>query len=270
MTLYPLGSINRGKMHLLLTPSTADFRANSRSRCGAFTLLELLVVIGIICMLAALIFPGLEKARQRARCTQCIGNLKQIAAAVLMYADDHGQRLPGRRSAKVGVSGWHAYRSLMSGYVRSGGSSASNDTLFICPADKFHWDLLDRPEPTGWHERADLDHCSYGFNNANLIQRKAGTIYPKELLGVGLEQLTSILEPSKTVMIAEITAWSCYSWHEARAAGDGNYRINNARNVTSFVDGHVKYIRFHYDKLKGPECWYYDPPSGYEYRWSAR
>ncbi|HLV79136.1 MAG TPA: prepilin-type N-terminal cleavage/methylation domain-containing protein [Chthonomonadaceae bacterium] len=55
----------------------------------AFTLIELLVVIAIIAILAAILFPVFAQARKSARTTACISNLKQIATASLMYAQDY-------------------------------------------------------------------------------------------------------------------------------------------------------------------------------------
>ncbi|HEY3266155.1 MAG TPA: prepilin-type N-terminal cleavage/methylation domain-containing protein [Armatimonadota bacterium] len=64
-----------------------------RRRRG-FTLIELLVVIAIIAILAAILFPVFAKARERAKSTTCLNNLKQLGIAMRMYADDNDGGYP--------------------------------------------------------------------------------------------------------------------------------------------------------------------------------
>lgn len=69
---------------------------SSRKRAArAFTLIELLVVVAIIAILASLLLPVLGRAKQAAYKVQCVNNLKQLGTAINMYADDHGDALPG-------------------------------------------------------------------------------------------------------------------------------------------------------------------------------
>jgi prepilin-type N-terminal cleavage/methylation domain-containing protein/prepilin-type processing-associated H-X9-DG protein len=63
-----------------------------------FTLIELLVVIAIIAILAAILFPVFAKAREKARQTTCINNQRQLATALLMWAQDHEELLPSATS----------------------------------------------------------------------------------------------------------------------------------------------------------------------------
>jgi prepilin-type N-terminal cleavage/methylation domain-containing protein/prepilin-type processing-associated H-X9-DG protein len=67
----------------------------SPSSPAAFTLIELLVVIGIIAILAALLLPVLSAAKLKARALQCVSNLKQDGAAIIMYAGNTHDLLPG-------------------------------------------------------------------------------------------------------------------------------------------------------------------------------
>ncbi len=64
-----------------------------RQRLG-FTLIEMLVVIAIISILAAILFPVFQKVRENARAISCASNEKQLALGVLMYAQDANEALP--------------------------------------------------------------------------------------------------------------------------------------------------------------------------------
>jgi prepilin-type N-terminal cleavage/methylation domain-containing protein/prepilin-type processing-associated H-X9-DG protein len=85
----------------------------------AFTLLELLVVVAIIAILAALLLPALSASKARALRIVCVGNLKQMATAVMMYADDHEDSLPG--PLLIGIaSGYNLTTGVNSAYPHIG------------------------------------------------------------------------------------------------------------------------------------------------------
>ena len=70
-------------------------KSPSATHCAAFTLIELLVVIAIIAVLAAILFPVFAQAREKARQTVCLSNLRQLSLAFTMYRADYDGRNPG-------------------------------------------------------------------------------------------------------------------------------------------------------------------------------
>lgn len=80
-----------------------------------FTLIELLVVIGIIAVLAAILFPVFAQVRENGRRTACLSNLRQLGLAFTMYAQDYDERLPAATDGGKGEKtegGWIYYEEF--------------------------------------------------------------------------------------------------------------------------------------------------------------
>jgi prepilin-type N-terminal cleavage/methylation domain-containing protein len=141
-------SVNR---YGFLASATAARRRPGRS--SAFTLIELLVVIAIIAILAAILFPVFAQARDKARQSACLSNVKQIALAIAMYRQDWDGYNPfagwpidknGKLTAHgPGAIYWEDWQFSIQPYLKNAG-------VLRCPTDKTPFD--ERP-------------VSYIFNN---------------------------------------------------------------------------------------------------------
>src|SRR5215510_1205297 len=85
--------LNPRQQLFMCAPMLRPSRGQPIAPARAFTLLELLVVIGLIAMLAALLLPTLSRTKSDALSTVCLNNLKQLQLAWEMYAADHGDAL---------------------------------------------------------------------------------------------------------------------------------------------------------------------------------
>jgi len=92
-------------------------------RTKGFTLIELLVVIAIIAILAAILFPVFARAREKARATSCLSNLKQLTLGHIMYAQDYDETLVLYRQGSTSIYWNH----MIAPYLK-------NTNIFICPS----------------------------------------------------------------------------------------------------------------------------------------
>jgi prepilin-type N-terminal cleavage/methylation domain-containing protein len=241
----------------------------------AFTLIELLVVIAIIAILAALLLPAIRAAKAKAQRTVCMNNLRQINLGVRMYSDEANDASPSAIKTNS-PDVFSAYKELMKSYVDLKGASSKEDKLFACPADTFYYDYAFTLHPHGYVPQrlctqSNNDYSSYSFNAGNLNHVQFhGTNFVEP--GIAGLKLSSIRNPSRTVLVAEMPAFIPYSWHQPkRPFSQADSIFNDSRNMVGFVDGHANYIKMYWDSTwpQGTLALAHDPPAGYDYQWSG-
>jgi prepilin-type N-terminal cleavage/methylation domain-containing protein len=153
-----------------------------RGRRG-FTLIELLVVIAIIAILAAILFPVFAQAREKARQTACLSNMRQMGLGVAMYAQDYEERLPLAATLVPPASylNWH---HLVEPYVR-------NRQIWVCPS-------TDLPIKDIFGGLV----CHYGWNAYYLNQGVDPTNVFSLNNAPGIA-LAAVQEPARTLLLAD-------------------------------------------------------------------
>jgi prepilin-type N-terminal cleavage/methylation domain-containing protein/prepilin-type processing-associated H-X9-DG protein len=131
-----------------------------------FTLIELLVVIAIIAILAAILFPVFAKAREKARQTSCLSNVKQILLGVMQYAQDNDETLPPGALIKQSTPTVNWYQAI-DPYLK-------NSQILICPSKSsevlgYGWNY----QEFGYYE---LDHGTGWATTLGAITAPAETI----------------------------------------------------------------------------------------------
>ncbi len=184
---------------------------------SGFTLIELLVVIAIIAILAAVLFPVFARAREKARQSACTSNEKQIALAVLMYAQDYDETLPAYYNFAATVpAGSRYWMEVVMPYVK-------NQQVFICPSNP----------GTNYTQSYG---CNYNWPFSNFEQ----SAWPPE----SGDPLAKITRPSETMMFLDGSTYITL-YDPGVASSTGGYygkpvgRHNDQCNV-AFCDGHVK------------------------------
>lgn len=129
-------------------------RANAGGRAG-FTLVELLVVIGIIALLMGILLPALSRAREKSRQTACLANLRSIGQGLYVYANNCRDRLPNGNPPRTWVDYNGANRAMIDFAYE-----LKEAGVFHCPSD-------DDPRPgqivTADHDLPDSARTSYEF-----------------------------------------------------------------------------------------------------------
>jgi len=155
---------------------------------GAFSLVELLVVVAIIALLAAILFPVFSRARENARRSSCQSNLRQIGLGALQYTQDTDETLfrsfYGAATADSDATTNYKWMDAIFPYVK-------NEQVFVCPSDS----------SMTYHFRDGKNYGSYGLNGAyNAIGSPYKAPRSSNSLLVSWNQ---IVVPSETVWVCD-------------------------------------------------------------------
>lgn len=203
-----------------------------------FTLIELLVVIAIIAILAAILFPVFARAREKARQTSCLSNIKQLTLGVQMYVQDFDERFPPLLCTDGATYLYTVFQTVQP-YIKNQqiGRCPSRGTSFRCPngqqisGNALYLDFS-LYRAAGFTHINDVD---YGVNERLISSTYVG------------ESLSSVQKPSETPLCFDAyssTASHSYATPGPLPLGSGGgwyaaWRHNGTVNV-GFVDGHAK------------------------------
>jgi prepilin-type N-terminal cleavage/methylation domain-containing protein len=182
--------------------------SNAR-KTRAFTLIELLVVIAIIAILAAILFPVFAQAREKARQTSCLSNLKQWGIAFNAYASDYDETLPSQQYGGevtgndvnwVSVLQPYVENQQITGAANRGAGNRAGSKIAVCPSQI----LGDRIAPSTTNVEITM---SYGFSTWAVGSRdpRFGSGPRKASADpASFRPLAQFTSPASTIMLAEI------------------------------------------------------------------
>jgi prepilin-type N-terminal cleavage/methylation domain-containing protein/prepilin-type processing-associated H-X9-DG protein len=220
------------------------------TRTHAFTLVELLVVIGIIALLISILLPALNRARESANKIKCLSNMKQIMAAVMFYTTDNRGALPRIPGAgdKYSASNPNAFSIYMdpAGTAFDGRLDYVNGLLFalLAKSPGTREQLMNCPtEPPGLR-RISNGNNSFTSGNRNFSYSFNDMIRIRIPSGDGpVSKLTQIKNPSHKVLLMEERAPNDLACQMEWVSQDQPAFRHSTWGNFGFADGHADSIR---------------------------
>lgn len=240
---------------------------------GRFTLIELLIVIAIIAILAALLLPALNQARERAKTISCVNQQKQIASAFLQYAQNNKDFMPFAMAD--GANGWRVWWQCISGYLGYTNTALSGGQelkILQCPARKNYLSVNETTLPAGCKlssDQKDRYRTNYGFHID--CGRQGG--YDGVQNYTRRVKLSQMRKTSQCAVLTDVLGleasaneYAGYTWDSGwdssvAAVSRVDFRHATGVNVT-FVDGHARYSKRLTVLTNGQSVWNLPPFAG--------